>query len=208
MFGLCAAALLTLCGCMNFHTVKEGKVYRSAQPEAVDIERWADKHGIKTIIRLRGGQPGQWHYEADMEGVTARNLKFIHIPMAANRHPKKQELVRLVEALETAEYPVLIHCMAGADRTGLASAVFVLMDGGTVEQARKQFDFGTYKHTGKFGTEKLDEVLDMYEPWQSRLSFAAWVRHHYEQPEDGVFSKEDRQANVAEALKWNNAKPR
>ena len=47
------ALSLTLTGCYNFHTVAEGKVYRSAQPLEEEMSARVRKHHIKTVLRLR-----------------------------------------------------------------------------------------------------------------------------------------------------------
>jgi len=44
---------------------------------------------------------------------------------------------------------------------------------------REQLDLIPYWHTGYFGTEKMDRVLDEYEPWHGRMSFGRWARSLY-----------------------------
>ncbi|MCK6440373.1 MAG: tyrosine-protein phosphatase [Planctomycetes bacterium] len=173
-----------LAGCTNFHVVEEGKVYRSAQPDIDDLRQWIDQYGLRSVVRLRGGGPEDDDYEESYRPTVEKSIAFYHIPMSSSRFPKKKELVRLCEVFETAEYPILIHCKAGADRTGLASASYILYRGGGMDAARDQLDFIPYWHTGLFGTGDLDKVLDMYEPWRGTMDFCQWVREVYERPED------------------------
>ena len=101
----------------NFHAVVPGKLYRSAQPSANDIALWHDRHGIKTIINLRGANPK------------------VRVRPAARVSPKRDvsaiEVEELLGLLATAETPILIHCRNGADRSGLVSALYVASMGGS-----------------------------------------------------------------------------
>ncbi len=108
----------------NFHVVEEGKLYRSAQLKAKDLEKTIREHGIKTVINLRGEMPGQPWYE-DEVAVTQRNgVQLISIPMSASRIPHKREIQALLDAYRNALRPMLVHCQYGADRTGEASAIY------------------------------------------------------------------------------------
>ena len=55
----------------NFHEVKAGEFYRSAQPSADALSRYIDRHGIRTVINLRGASPGPPAHEAG-RAVTGR----------------------------------------------------------------------------------------------------------------------------------------
>ena len=117
-------SFLFLMSC-NFHTVEEGVLYRSAQPTAKAIERAYDEYGIKTIINLRGENDDDWYLE---EEQIARELgiKLINIKMRASRIPLPKDLEKLFEAFDNAPKPILMHCQAGADRTGEASAIYAM----------------------------------------------------------------------------------
>jgi protein tyrosine/serine phosphatase len=179
---LLALAALVVGGCYNFHVVEEGKVYRSAQGFSEDLAPRILRYGIKTVLKLNGGKPGEFWYDQTAAAVREADIKLIHLPMSAQRYPTKRELEKLVAALESAEYPLLIHCREGADRTGLASAACLLMHGEGLSAARDQLRFIPYGHTGLFGTARLDEVLDLYEPWKPQMNFAEWARTRYAPP--------------------------
>jgi protein tyrosine/serine phosphatase len=62
--------------------------------------------------------------------------------MSANREPNEALLTRLIETLRTVEMPVVIHCEGGADRTGLAAALYeLLVMGRSAEVASAQLSF-------------------------------------------------------------------
>ena len=45
--------------------------------------------------------------------------------MSAKREFTEERLIELVEIVRRVEKPVLVHCMSGADRSGLVSALYV-----------------------------------------------------------------------------------
>jgi protein tyrosine/serine phosphatase len=108
----------------NFHEVIAGELYRSAQPGDMVIDKAARQYGIKTIINLRNERRGAWYAEekasAEENGVT-----LIDFPLSSARFVPVEESERLAEIMRTAEKPILIHCEHGANRTGLASAIYV-----------------------------------------------------------------------------------
>lgn len=152
----------------NFHTVVPGVVYRSAQPSAEQLTEYIRDHGIRSIIDLRGApKPGSARYEA--EYVTAQKLNVVHYDfrMSASRELNQEEAAQLIDLMRRAEKPVLIHCQAGADRSGLASALYVaaIADKGE-EAAEKQISFW-YGHISLPGSGAfaMDRTWEKLEPW-------------------------------------------
>jgi protein tyrosine/serine phosphatase len=82
--------------------------------------------------------------------------------------------------LRTAEAPMLLHCKSGADRAGLASAVAVLVHGGTAEQALRQLSL-RFGHFSASRTGVLDAFIRTYrDQAEGRLSFLDWVATEYD----------------------------
>jgi len=99
---------------------RDGEVYRSAQLSPVEISTFAKAYGIKTIINLRGANPGKAWYDGEV--AEARELGVAHLDfrMSARRELTATQAAELVALMKQAEKPLLIHCQAGADRSGLA----------------------------------------------------------------------------------------
>lgn len=119
------AGYLQLTG--NFHVVEPGMAYRSntlSHTQLVDVLR---QNGIRTILNLRGTATGQSWYDGEAAAARQQGITLIDIPMRDDQHPDPELLGALVDALRNAKRPLLIHCKAGADRTGLASALFELL---------------------------------------------------------------------------------
>ena len=111
----------------NFGEVVAGKVYRSAQPWPGQVKQWARKYKIKTIIDLRGKAGADAQNErkaADEAGV-----KTVFITLSARELPGVPDLTTLIQAIETSDQPILIHCLRGVDRTGVASAIAAMAIG-------------------------------------------------------------------------------
>src|SRR5439155_15939213 len=85
------------------------------------------------------------------------------LSLSANRTPSATELRRLLEVLDRTEYPILIHCRRGADRTGMASVIAGLLKTDmTLEQVRCQLG-PRYGHIPLGQTAVLDRFFDQYE---------------------------------------------
>jgi protein tyrosine/serine phosphatase len=116
------AGYLRLTG--NIHEVEVGKVYRSGQLWPSQLSSLLRVKGIRTVINLRGENPDRAWYVDELQVAKAAGVRHISLPMSANREPNDALLATLIDTLSTAELPVLIHCEAGADRSGLASALY------------------------------------------------------------------------------------
>jgi protein tyrosine/serine phosphatase len=177
------AVLGSAASCINLHSVEPGRVYRSAQPDGQQLTHWIWRYELETVLRLRGGDADRDDVRETRAATEAAGIDFVQVPMSATRFPDRETLVRLCDVFAHARYPLLLHCRAGADRSGLASAIYVLLRTGDLDRAREQLAL-RYLHTGLMGTAALDHVLDMYEPWDGQLSFPEWVRTVYEPPPD------------------------
>jgi protein tyrosine phosphatase (PTP) superfamily phosphohydrolase (DUF442 family) len=149
----------------NLHTVVPRRVYRSAQPSASSLQRIVKERGIRTVVNLRGScSPLPWYVDEARTvselGISQEDLSFsaIHLPSAS-------ELRELIDVLDHAEYPILLHCRHGADRTGMASAIVLLLqDGVSFAQARRELGI-RYGHLSFGKTGYLDRFFDLYETW-------------------------------------------
>ncbi|MEC7298315.1 MAG: hypothetical protein VXW43_06515 [Pseudomonadota bacterium] len=75
-----------------------------------------------------------------------------------------------------------MHCKSGADRSGLAAALWLITyEGETVAQARRMLS-PRYIHFKWTKTGVLDHILDCYEARLARgqISFEDWIRSEYD----------------------------
>src|SRR5262249_42670756 len=111
----------------NFHAVVPGRFYRCAYPSEADLEEAIRRHGIRTVINLRGICFGADFYMDECRATHHLNVSQEDVGLSAGRLPPVCELRLLVRALDHSECPILIHCRQGIDRTGLVSALILLL---------------------------------------------------------------------------------
>lgn len=116
--------------------------------------------GLKTVINLRGASM-QPQYQLEKHLCDELGLDLIDIAMDAYTPPPAAQALHLLDVLDRAPRPVLMHCKSGADRTGIAAALYVLDHGGSLDRARAQLSLRhLHLRRGKKGV--LGAVLDAY----------------------------------------------
>ena len=168
----------------NLHAVIPGQVYRSAQPSESDIDRWVPELGLRSIVNLRGakGKDDRKWLAEEREATTRNGIEHVSLRMSSDDIPPAQTLRELVNILDTAPRPLLLHCRAGAERSGLASAVAVLLNGGDLATAHAEFALD--KGFVYVVNPRLPRVLDDYEAWLAGQPttperFRTWVTTEY-----------------------------
>jgi protein tyrosine phosphatase (PTP) superfamily phosphohydrolase (DUF442 family) len=108
----------------NFHTVSPGVLYRSAQMSGEQFKEAIRDHGIKTIINLRGVNNDPWYFS---ETNAAHELGIAHydFPLSASQEVSNEEMEKILDVMNAAPKPILLHCKNGADRSGLFSALYL-----------------------------------------------------------------------------------
>jgi len=153
----------------NFRQVVPDKVYRSAQPSISQLEKWVSRYGIKTVINLRG-DAGEIT-KAEQNLANQLGINFITIRLKAHAMPDPNTRRQLINALETAQQPILLHCQAGVDRSGTASAIAAMALGNeTYEKARWQayVPTGPWKRKERKNYTHISDILRFYERYCQR----------------------------------------
>ncbi|MGJ8544363.1 MAG: tyrosine-protein phosphatase [Sulfitobacter sp.] len=132
----------------NFHEVSAGKVYRAGQMDGQALSRWKREQGIASILNLRGSAPGADWYETERIMAASLGIEHIDFKLSASEELDDAQVQALLEVMRNAPKPMLIHCMAGADRTGIASALYVAgVEGRSEEDAEWHLSIA-YGHIG------------------------------------------------------------
>lgn len=109
----------------NFNTVVAGEFYRTGQLGPTQIADYTKRYGIKTIINLRGDNTGRGWYDAEVTEAGRLNVIHVNFGISARRELTGAQAAALIDLMKNAQKPILIHCQAGADRSGLASALYL-----------------------------------------------------------------------------------
>lgn len=110
----------------NFRAVVEGQAYRSGQMGADQLARTIERYGIKSILNLRGENPTTSWYQAEIEMSKKLNVVHYDRSLSSGEDMTLEQMDDLVVLLRQAPKPALIHCLGGADRSGLVSALYRL----------------------------------------------------------------------------------
>ncbi|OGP23536.1 MAG: protein tyrosine phosphatase [Deltaproteobacteria bacterium GWB2_55_19] len=146
----------------NFHTVTAGEAYRSAQPDRDDIEYYIREYGIRSILNLRGENSDKQWYIDEIKVSAEHNVKHYDLALSAEREPTDEEAQRLMDIFRNAPRPILMHCMSGADRTGLVSAMWKeAVDNKTKTEAEKELSIW-FGHIPIGKTAAMDRFFDKW----------------------------------------------
>src|SRR5690242_19312392 len=108
----------------NIHEVEPGALYRSAQLGRGALSDVIRDYHIRSVINLRGINPEAPWYSGELAVIRALGVTHYDFPMSANDMVAPEMMARLAALLRDAPKPVLIHCQSGADRSGLAAALY------------------------------------------------------------------------------------
>lgn len=104
------------CALKNFHMVHDQVLYRSAQPSAAQMQ-WLEGAGFKSVINLR-------HFHSDKDELRGTSLRGFHI-IFATLWPEKRDVEEFYKIVtDSRNWPCLVHCMHGSDRTGMMCALY------------------------------------------------------------------------------------
>ena len=107
----------------NFHKVTP-ELYRSAQLYSFNLPHYIEHNNIRSIINLRGDSDEKW-YTDELRISKEHNVTHINFGIPDRKIIPLTKMEKLVELMRTAPKPLLVHCKAGADRTSLASALYL-----------------------------------------------------------------------------------
>lgn len=164
----------------NFHAVVPGELYRSAQLSGPHLERHMKAEGIRTVINLRGPNPGSGWYDDEVRTCERLNVTHIDVRMSARELPPPAEAAALLAALHDAPRPLLVHCKNGADRSGLASAAYLIAERGVdaTTAASDQLHIW-YGHMPVGPTQAMDRFFALFASAKTNDGLAAWVDSEY-----------------------------
>lgn len=130
------AVPLELPGAGNLHKINDN-LYRSEQPSRLGMIN-LEKMGIKTIINLRP-------FHSDRDELKGTKLLSEEIKVKT-WHIENEDIIRVLKIIRKKENgPFLIHCQHGADRTGVMSAIYRIVEQGwSKDAAIREMVYGGY----------------------------------------------------------------
>ena len=181
LLGIVVASALFYLGYLqlygNIHVVVPNQVVRSAQLDPRQLKSVIGRYNIKAIIDLAPNNAlhGQ-------ELALAKKLKVKHYDLGLKAMGPSQpgKLRQLIQLLLDTPRPVLIHCKSGSDRTGLASAIVLILDGKDNDLIKHQYSvwYGAINphSTGRATLTAYFEWLAKQHLRSTKKNFLTWLK--------------------------------
>jgi protein tyrosine/serine phosphatase len=153
----------------RFGVVEQGKIYRSGELTPAATRLVVEQHGIRTIIDLGAHEPDTREERLAQRTADALNVTRISLDLEGDATGNPNNYVVALRVLNDPErWPILIHCAAGAQRTGCAVALFrMINEGWTFERALDEAK--EFNHDPR-DNPKLTEMIEKYrEPIEAAL---------------------------------------
>ena len=116
----------------NFHKI-DNQIYRSAQLTPWKLKKIINKYGIKTVINLRDRD--NYMYQIEKEICLQNGIKYKCVGLYSRTPNSIYKLKELQDVLLNSPKPILIHCKAGADRTGFAAVFWHIINNKDIKWA-------------------------------------------------------------------------
>jgi protein tyrosine/serine phosphatase len=114
----------------NFGVVEPGKLYRSGQISHWQIEQALKDNGIKVIVALSGHGGKQADLDAELKASSELGIDREVFPLGGDGTGQIEQYAKaiaLIDASKKQGKPVLVHCIAGAQRTGGVIATYEML---------------------------------------------------------------------------------
>ncbi|MBU0616886.1 MAG: dual specificity protein phosphatase family protein, partial [Planctomycetes bacterium] len=150
----------------RFGVVVEGQLYRCGEITPTQLEHVANEHGIRTVLSLLN--PDVPESIAERQAAERLGLRWINVPLPGDGASTSEERESIKEVLfDPAATRLLVHCAAGANRTGLAVGMYrIHQEGWSVEQVLEEMRRYGFEDLPKH--ENLRQALST--EWQSAQS--------------------------------------
>jgi len=170
-------------GWRNWGVVAEGRLYRSNHPLPWQLDAAQRRHGLRSVVNLRGHRQECGSDALGRARAGALGLTHVDAPFESRGAPHKDRILRLAGLFAELPEPVLIHCKSGADRTGLVAGIWLLLQGRSVEEALGQLHW-RFGHVAASRTGILDAFFRAYGAFPAphgAKPFLDWLREDYDE---------------------------
>jgi hypothetical protein len=166
----------------NFHWIVPGDAARASQAHFGHLAHFLKRHGIATLINLRGRNPqfGWWNSETRI----CEQIGVLHLDamLDSRKLPTRAMLAALFDAFDRARRPFLIKCSGGQDRTSFAAALYLIHRNGWAGRAGAlaQFSRWPYLHFPNPEQRWLRLFPAYAEEQAAGRALAVWAREIYD----------------------------
>jgi len=109
----------------RFAVVEPGALYRSGYCEPGPLEDVIRRYGIRTILVLLTNEPDARSQQQEEEVARRQGVELIRMGMPGDGRGDFELIDRAVEVIaDASKRPLLVHCWAGVQRTGIVYAAW------------------------------------------------------------------------------------
>lgn len=162
-------------GFRNLHQISN-ELWRANQPQPHHLRSMISEIGLKTLVNLRGPSK-KGYYLLEKETCQSLGIKLVDFKVFSREVPSPAQILAARDLFNEIEYPAVIHCKSGADRTGIMAALYLILRlQQPVDVAAKQLSI-KYLHIRQGKTGVLDYYLEAYLSAQADtgISFLDWA---------------------------------
>lgn len=160
----------------NDHWLSD-ELVRTAQPWPFQFRQWRDRAGIRTVINLRGGFDASF-FALERRACEKLGLNLVNHTATSRDVPTAVQVLAARDMFNSIEYPALMHCKSGANRTGIMSVLYCHFRlGQPIRQALGQLT-ARYGHAKAGKTGVLNYIFERYldEAEPKGISFLDWTQ--------------------------------
>lgn len=168
----------------NLHRISPNAL-RSSQPSPRQLARLRHRHGLRTVINVRGSDWDEPHMRLEAEAcdVLGIHLEPFH-GFGSRDLPTREDLNKAAALFGRLQYPALFHCKSGADRAGFMSVLYLhLHEGVPLEEALGQLRLVPFGHIKHANTGILDFFFASYLRYARThpdIDLMTWINTVYE----------------------------
>ena len=144
----------------NFHKVSSN-IFRSGQLYSFNFPYYYNKYKFKTILNLRGAHNDKSWYKYEKNFAKEHNITLIDFGIDDKEVQSISIMNKIINIIQNAKKPILIHCKAGADRTGLATSLYLYYKHDKDYKNMLSLKYGHFPYFGS-RTIAMDKSLEKY----------------------------------------------
>ncbi len=124
--------------------VEDAQLYRSGQLSRRLVRETLERHGVRVVVDLDDDRPGEPDPAAELRAVEALGIDYRLLPLRGDGTGELEHYARAIQAIEGARrsgLATLVHCSAGARRSGgVVAAYLLLVRGASPDAAYRELD--------------------------------------------------------------------
>jgi len=152
----------------NFGVVEPGRVYRSGVLTTSAMKKVVEENDIELVIDLGAHHAGSKSERREEETVRVLGVDRVQLRLFGDGTGDPNEYVEALRLLQASEGAALVHCAAGAQRTGVAVVLYrMIEDGWTMAEALAEAE--RYGHDPKDNRELRPYLERWAEPIMASL---------------------------------------